>query len=36
MIKTSSKAAATVDKTKLDEAIAATGSSDAANWDNRF
>lgn len=32
MIKTSSKAAATVDKTKLDEAIAATGSSDAANW----
>lgn len=32
MIKTSSKAAATVDKTKLDEAIEATGSSDAANW----
>ena len=32
MIKTSSKAAATVDKSKLDEAIAATGSSDAANW----
>ena len=32
MIKTSSKAAATVDKTKLNEAIAATGSSDAANW----
>lgn len=32
MIKTSSKAAATVDKTKLEEAIAATGSSDAANW----
>ena len=32
MIKTSSKAAATVDKTKLDAAIAATGSSDAANW----
>lgn len=32
MIKTSSKAAATVNKTKLDEAIAATGSSDAANW----
>ena len=32
MIKTSSKAAATVDKTKLDEAIVATGSSDAANW----
>lgn len=32
MIKTSSKAAATVNKTKLDEAIAAAGSSDAANW----
>lgn len=32
MIKTSSKAAATVDKSKLDEAIAAAGSSDAANW----
>jgi hyaluronoglucosaminidase len=32
MIKTSGKAAATVDKSKLDEAIAAAGSSDAANW----
>lgn len=32
MIKTSSKAAATVNKSKLDEAIAAAGSSDAANW----
>ena len=32
MIKTSSKAAATVDKSKLDEAIAATGSSDAEYW----
>ena len=32
MIKTSGKAAAIVDKSKLDEAIAAAGSSDAANW----
>lgn len=32
MIKTSSKAAATVDKSKLNEAITAAGSSDAANW----